>query len=190
MTVRATVKTALVACAVASTFVWASAQGKGETFSATASVKAASGAAATAPVTVVISRTMAAAESDKLVAALKTGGAAGLKKAFAGVAPTGSVTIGNGKPTPTRMTIERPTDKGRLITIVTDEPLLFLGASLPGAKPKAGYDFGVIDIEVDSSGAGSGTLAPAATIKVSGSAVVVGDYGAESVRLVDVKRAK
>ena len=87
------------------------------------------------------------------------------------------------------MTIERATDKGRLITIVTDEPLLFLGASLPGAKPKAGYDFGVIDIEVDSSGAGSGTLAPAATIKVSGNAVVVGDYGAESVRLVDVKRA-
>ena len=190
MTVRAMARTALVACAIASAFVVAAAQGTGETLTATATVKGASGAAASAPVTIVITRTMAAAESDKLVAALKSGGAAGLRKAFDGVPPTGSVTIGNGKPTPTRMTIERPTDKGRLITIVTDQPLLFVGASLPGAKPKAGYDFAVIDVEVDGSGAGSGTLAPAATIKVSGNAIVVGDYGTESVRLVNVKRAK
>ena len=190
MTVRAMARTGLVACAIASAFVVAAAQGKGETLTATATVKAASGAAASAPVTIVITRTMAAEEADKLVAALKSGGAAGLKKALAGVKPTGSVTIGNGKPTPTRMTVERTTDKGRLITIITDRPLLFVGASLPGAKPKAGHDFGVLDIEVDSSGAGSGTMAPAATIKVSGNAIVVGDYGAESVRLVDVKRAK
>ena len=190
MTVRAMARTGLVGCAIASAFVLAAAQGKGETLTATATVKAASGASASAPVTIVIARTMDAAESDKLVAALKSGGAAGLRKAFDGVPPTGSVTIGNGKPTPTRMTIVRPTDKGRLITIVTDQPLLFVGASLPGAKPKAGYDFAVIDVEVDASGAGSGTLAPAATIKVAGNAIVVGDYGAESVRLVDVKRAK
>ena len=190
MTVRATAKIGMVAFAIASAFVLAAAQGKGETFTATASVKAASGAAATAPVTIVISHTTTPDEANKLVAALKSGGAAGLRKALAGVKPTGSVAIGSGKPTPTRMTVERTTDKGRLITIVTDQPLLFLGASLPGAKPKEGFDFGVIDIEVDASGAGSGTIAPAATIKVTGNAIAVGDYGAESVRLVDVKPAK
>ena len=199
MTVRGRGRTALAAFVIAAAgltgvaaagALTVAAQGKTETLTATATVKGAGGATASAPVTVVISRTMPAEEVEKLVAALNTGGADALRKAFAGVAPTGSVRIGNGTATPTRMTIVRATDKGRLLTIVTDQPLLFVGGSLPGAKPKAGYDFGVLDIEVDASGAGSGTLAPAATIKVSGNAIVVGDYGAESVRLVDVKRAK
>ena len=106
------------------------------------------------------------------------------------MAPTGSVRVGDRAEVPTRLTLERRTDKGRLLTILTDQPLLFIGASLPGAKPKAGYDFAVIDIEIDDAGRGSGTLAPAATIKASGTAIVVGDYGSEAVRLVDVKRAK
>ena len=190
MTVRGTAATGLAAFVIAAAVSTAGAQGKGETLTATATVKAAGGAAASAPVTIVISRTMAAEEAGKLVAALKDGGAEGLRKAFAGVPPTGSVRIGNGTATPTRMTVERTTDKGRLLTIVTDQPLLFVGASVPGAKPKAGYDFAVLDIELDASGTGSGTIAPAATIKVAGNAIVVGDYGAESVRLVDVKRAK
>jgi hypothetical protein len=63
-----------------------------------------------------------------------------------------------------------------LITIVTDTPLLFLGAGVPGAKPKDGYDFAVVDLEVDASGAGSGTLAPAANVTLKGSAFVVEDY--------------
>ena len=107
-----------------------------------------------------------------------------------GVAPTGSVRIGNRTEVPTRMSLERRTDKGRLLTIVTDQPLLFVGAALPDAKNRAGYDFAVIDIEVDDAGRGSGTLAPAATIRASGTAVTVADYGSEAVRLVDVTRAK
>jgi hypothetical protein len=190
MSIRGTAGTALAAFAMAAAVMSATAQGTGETLTATATVKAASGATASAPVTIVISRTMPPEEADKLVAALKTGGAAGLRKALAGVPPTGSIRIGNGDPIDTRMAIARTTDKGRLLTIVSDQPLLFVGASLPGAKPKAGYDFSVLDIEVDAAGSGSGTLAPAATIKVSGNAIVVGDYGAERVQLLDVKRAK
>jgi hypothetical protein len=49
---------------------------------------------------------------------------------------------------------------------------------VPGAKPRDGYDFAVIDIEVDAAGAGSGTLAPAAKVTVNGSASVVEDYDA------------
>jgi hypothetical protein len=100
------------------------------------------------------------------------------------------VRVGNGKPTQTRLTVERTTDKGRLLTIVADQPILFLGAGLPDSKPKAGYDFAVIDIEVDAKGSGTGTFAPAATVKVNAGAVVVADYGSEAVRLVDVRRAK
>ena len=77
-----------------------------------------------------------------------------------------------------------------MIIIVTDKPLLFLGAGFPGAKPKAGYDFAMIDLEVDASGAGSGTLAPAAKITLKGSAFVVEDYASELVKLTGVSRAK
>jgi hypothetical protein len=77
-----------------------------------------------------------------------------------------------------------------LVTIVTDTPLLFLGAGVPGAKPRVGYDFAVIDLEIDARGAGSGTLAPAAKVTVKGSAFVVEDYASELIRLAAVKKAK
>lgn len=166
------------------------AQGAPEVFTATAAVKGAGGAAATAPVTVTIDRKMAPSEADPLVAAFKTGGAAALRKALVGVKPTGTVQVGAGKATPSRLTIERATGGGRLLTIVTDEPLLFLGAGVPGSKPKEGFDFAVLDIQVDAKGAGSGTLAPAAKIKVNEGAFVVEDYGGETVRLTAVKKTK
>jgi len=161
-----------------------------ETFAATATVKGASGATASAPITVTIDRKMSQTEADSLLEAFRAGGAAGLRKALQGVAPTGSVTLGKGPATPTRLTLERPVEKGRLLTIVTDKPLLFLGASLPEAKAKAGHDFAVLDLEVDASGQGSGTLAPAAKIAIKGGAVVVDDYGSELVRLTSVKTVK
>jgi hypothetical protein len=161
-----------------------------ETFSATAAVKTAGAATASAPVTVVVDRKMPQAEADKLVGAFKTGGPAALRKALVGVAPTGTVQLGSGAATPTRLTIERATDKGRLLTIVADQPILFLGAGVPGAKPKEGYDFAIIDIEVDAKGAGSGTLAPAAKVTVKNGVFVVDDYGAELVRLTAVKKVK
>ena len=118
-----------------------------------------------------------------MTAAFKAGGEAALRKALVGIAPTGSVKIGAGNPTPTRFTVERPTSNGRLLTILTDQPLAFVGAGVPGAKPKEGYNIAVIDIEVDAKGSGSGSLAPAAKIKMNGDAFVVDDYGTEAVRV-------
>jgi hypothetical protein len=167
----------------------ANAQGA-ESFTATATVKTAGAATANAPVTIVVDRKMSQAEADKFVGVFKTGGAAALRKALVGVAPTGSISLGSGKPTPTRLTLERATDKGRLLTIVTDQPILFLGAGVPGAKPKEGYEFAIVDIEVDAKGGGSGTLAPAAKVTVKQGVFVVDDYAAELVRLTDVKKVK
>ncbi len=161
-----------------------------ETFTASATVKTASGATASAPVTITIDRKMPQGEADALLAAFNSGGVEGLRKALVGVAPTGSVRLGTGEPTPTRLAVERPTGSGRLLTLVTDKPILFLGAGLPGAKPREGYDFAVIDLEVDESGSGTGTLAPAATVTSKAGAFVVQDYGAELVRLTGVRRVK
>jgi hypothetical protein len=162
----------------------------GETFTGTASVKGAGGAAATAPITVTVDRTTPQKEADTLVAAFKSGGAAALRKALAGVSPTGSVKLGGGEAVATRLTIERTTDKGRLVTILVDKPVLFVGGSLPGAKAKEGYDFAILDLEIDAKGGGKGTLAPAARLKATDSAFVVEDYGSEPIQLTAVTSKK
>jgi hypothetical protein len=161
-----------------------------ETFTGTAAVKGAGGAAATAPITVTVDRTTPQPEADKLVATFKSGGAAALRKALAGVAPTGSVKLAAGEAVTTRLTIERTTDKGRLVTILVDKPVLFVGGSLPGAKAKEGYDFAILDLEIDAKGGGTGTLAPAARLKATEHAFVVEDYGTEPVRLTALKSTK
>ena len=167
-----------------------SAQSGAEKFSATAAVKTASGASATAPVVIDVTRKMTQQEADKMTSAFAAGGIAALRKALTGVAPTGTIQIGNGKPTPTRLTLERPSDRGRLLTIVTDTPLIFIGASAPNAKPKEGFDFGIVDLTIDAQGSGSGTMSPAAKVTVKQGVFVVDEYSGEVVRLTDVKKAK
>jgi hypothetical protein len=167
-----------------------SSQTTSETFSATAAVKTASGAQANAPVTITVTHKMSQAEADKYTGAFAKGGVAELRKALTGVAPTGSIQIGNGKATPTRLTLERPSDRGRLLTIVTDQPLMFLGAGMPDAKPKQGFDFGIVDITVAANGTGTGTMSPAAKVTVKQGVFVVDEYSGELVRLTDVKKVK
>jgi hypothetical protein len=164
------------------------AQAPPEVFTATATVKTADGKTASAPLTIQIDRKMSKSEAEGLVAAFRTGGAAALRKALVGVPPTGTVKIGTGKVTPTRFTIERPVGDGRLLTILTDKPLVFIGGAAPGAKPKADYDFAVIDLQVDAKSEGSGTVSPAAKLKLNQDALVVDDYSGEVVRLTAVKK--
>jgi hypothetical protein len=166
------------------------AQAPGETFSANATVKAASSATASVPVTITVDRKMAPDEADRFVAAFTSGGVAALRKALVGVKPTGSVRFGGGPATTTRLAIERATEKGRLLTIVADQPIAFVGAGQPSAKPKEGYDFAVLDFVVDAAGKGQGTFAPAAKITVKQGTFIVEDYSSELVRLTDVRKVK
>jgi hypothetical protein len=190
MHLRHTVCTVLLLMAGAAVVASVPARDAAETFTATATVKAAGGATANAPVEIVIERKTSEGEATRLREAFTAGGEAAFRKALVGMAPTGSIRLGGGNQTATRVTLERPTDKGRLLTIVTDKPILFLGAGVPGAKPKEGYDFAILDIEVSPAGAGSGTLSPAAKVTVKEGAFVVGDYASELIRLTDVKKVK
>ena len=74
------------------------------------------------------------------------------------------------------------------VTITIDRKMPEAG--VPGAKPKVGYDFAVVDLELDARGDGSGTLAPAAKVTVKGSEFVVDDYASELVLLTSVKKVK
>jgi hypothetical protein len=161
-----------------------------ETFSATAAIKTASGAQATAPVTITVTRKMSQAEADKLTSAFSAGGVAALRKALTGVAATGTIQIGTGKASSTSLTLERPSDRGRLLTIVSDHPLMFIGAGLPEAKPQQGFDFGIVDLVIAENGTGSGTMSPAAKVTVKQGVFVIDEYSGELVRLTNVKKVK
>jgi hypothetical protein len=157
-----------------------------ETFRATATVTTPGGTTATSPVTVTVDRATSDREVETLTTAFKTAGAPALRKALEGMRPTGTIKIGDGPLTPTRITLDRATDKGRLLTIVTDVPLVFLGAGTPHAKPREGYEFAVLDLEVGRDGSGWGLLAPAARITVKQGVFIVEDYASEPVRLTSV----
>jgi hypothetical protein len=167
----------------------AHAQAKGEIFTGTATVKTAGGVSET-PMAFTLDRKMAPGEADAMLAAFKTGRAAGLRKALAGATATGSVHIGAGKPIPSRLIIERATATGRRITIVTGQPLAFVGSGAPGTKPKPGADFALIELSVDAAGTGTGTVAAATAVTVDRGAFVVADPTAETVRLTGVKKVR
>jgi len=81
----------------------------------------------------------------------------------------------------------RRTGGGRLITAVTDTAIVHIGAGAPDAPPKAGFDLGLVLLDLPASGSGSGELVPAAKIRVDQQgAIVTDDYSDVVVRLSDV----
>ena len=84
---------------------------------------------------------------------------------------------------------QRETPKGRVISIVTDAPVYFVGAGLPDAKPRAGFDVAVGLLNMDSSGVGEGTMALAAKVKpAADNGVEIQDYATEPVKLVSIMK--
>ena len=182
----------LRACAVnASALLLAAAvvaaQPRGETFTADATVARPSGGTASAKLTAVVQAFATDAERDALIAAVGKGGTAA-RDLLAGKKDAGSVQVGTTK-TAVKYAYARTTGSGRLITLVTAQPIHFVGGDLPDAKPKAGYDLGLVLLNVDPSKPGNGEVAPAAKVKVDAQkAIVTEDYGAEVVRLSNVVR--
>ncbi|HEX6975558.1 MAG TPA: hypothetical protein VF147_14230, partial [Vicinamibacterales bacterium] len=82
---------------------------------------------------------------------------------------------------------QKDTPKGRVISVVTDKPAYFVGAGVPGAKPRAGFDVAVIQLIMDKANVGEGSMAAAARVKPGGEAgVEVEDYATEPIKLSSV----
>jgi hypothetical protein len=157
-----------------------------ETITATARLKTAGGVEGSAPVTVIVERFSTDAERQELVAALTQGGSTGARDLLVTHSPIGTVRVG-ATHTAIKYANVRPTGDGRLITVVTATPIAYLGASLPGAPPKAGFDLGLVMLNVATSGAGYGELVPAATLRLNEQgAIVTDDYSSEVVTLSNV----
>jgi hypothetical protein len=164
------------------------AQAGAETFSATASVKGPQGAI-TAPVAVVIERYTTDAERSKALEALKAGGTAALRQALEAMPAIGHIEAGQRR-SPIKYAYARPVGAGRLVTVISDKPIAYLGEKLPNPKAKAGYDLAFALLNLPASGKGSGELGPAVKVRIDAGAIVTEDYAAEVVTLTDVEQKK
>jgi hypothetical protein len=159
-----------------------------ETITATAQTKTAGGATASAPLTVTLDRLSTETEREQVMAALKKDGSAAVRALLDTWKPIGSVRLG-GTQSSVKYAFARPAGGGRLITVVTGSAIAFVGAGLPGAAPRAGFDLGLVLLDVPASGAGSGELAPATKLALNKEgALVTDDYGTATILLSNVTR--
>lgn len=167
------------------------AQGMTEVFTATATGKDATRSAAV-PVKIVLNGYLTEAERDAAVAALKAGGTTGLQQALEKMKDLGTIEA-KGITTPIKYAYSRSMGPGagRMVTLVTAKPILYIGGDAAGAKPKAGYDVAIALLILDPDEKGDGEINPAAKLKLDDQgAVVTEDYGAVKVWLKNVAKAK
>ena len=164
------------------------AQTTSDTFTATATIKGGA-VKASAPVSIRVTRYSSEQERATLLKAAKDQGNA--KKVLAGLTDAGSIQIGDRR-TAIKYAFRTVTDTGELVTVATAEPIVYLGAGMPDAKPQAGYDIAVAILDVKKAATGgTGELAPAAKLTIENSgALKLQDYGPTVVWLQDLKRAK
>ena len=163
-----------------------------ETFDLTATASAGPGAVGTltVPMVLQIDRYTPAHARTTMTDALKYSGYSGFLNELREAPIAGSLTIGDQKWT-VRWARQLPSASGRVISIVTDKPVAFVGGGKTDAKPKAGYEVAVAQFTIDASGKGTGTMAAAARVKPGGeTGVRIDDYAEKPVTLAAVVRAQ
>src|SRR6185295_7016514 len=107
---------------------------------------------------------------------LKFNGYSGFLTALRKAPDVGYVDL-NGQKTLIRWARETPSGAGRTIVVVTEKPVFFISGGRSNAKPRAGYEVALVQLQVDAKGSGTGTMAAAARIKAGGeTGVQVDDY--------------
>ena len=160
-----------------------------ESFSANAQVTGSEGAAATV-VAMKVDRYSADADRDAVAKALADGGYAAFLAALRKAPVVGTVTFG-GQTFDIRWARQQPIANGRMITLVTDKPIFFVGGGNVNAKPREGFDVALVKFKMDDGGVGfDGTMAAAANVKAGGeTGVQVGDYADKPITLRTITRA-
>lgn len=158
-----------------------------ETFNARASVGSQEGRG-DAYLTIRVDRYSDEKDIAAMEKALKDGGSAAFVLALRRAPIVGHLEVGN-KTFAIRWARQKPNDKGRVISLVVDSPVYFVGGGVPGAKSREGFDTAVVQLTMDTSGLGEGRVAAAAKVKPGGeTGVEIEAYDAEPVKLTSVKR--
>jgi len=162
--------------------------GAPETFSANATAVKSGSAAASATIQIHIERYTPDFDRTAVETALKTGGYPAFLTALRKAPDVGYVRHGDAK-TIIRWARQTDAPKGRRIVVVTEKPIFFLGGGSADAKPRAGYEVAVIEMNIDDVGLGTGTMAAAARVKPGGEAgVQIDDYAETPIKLATVRR--
>lgn len=159
-----------------------------ETFTASAQVLG-NNAGSSAQVTIQINQYTSEKDRTTIQEALRIGGYQGFLPALRSAPDVGYVEM-NGRKVTARWARQQPTEKGRTISIVTDAPIFFVGGGNVDAKPRAGFEVAVIQLDVDSIGLGTGSMAAAARVRPGGpTGVQIDDYAEAPVKLVTVRKS-
>jgi hypothetical protein len=124
-------------------------------------------------------------EKAMLIQTLQSGGASALRKAI------GKLKMGRMSPTgSTGVTINaafsRPTEKGRIVTLVSERTLGFW--ELRNAGRSTDYDLGFAVLELDDKDKGQGVLIPAAELGFKDNTLEVESYGNNPLKLMGVQK--
>jgi hypothetical protein len=156
-----------------------------ETFTATAALKGSAGATVSTPVTVSIRQYTSAGDREEMLKALKKGQSEARAYLSKGK-DLGSIQIG-ARQTPIKYAYAYMTPTGRLISIAAIVPIALPDTGTPQAQTRAGFDVGVIFLDLPASGAASGQLIPNASVRVDADgAIVAEDASGDVVRLTNV----
>ena len=143
----------------------------------------------TVPMIIQLDRYTAEYERTKMTDGLKYGGYPGFLKALRDAPAAGSLEVA-GEKFVIRWAREVPTESGRTLSFVTDSPVFFVGGGRRGAKPTAGYEVAVVQLTLDKTGHGQGTMAAAARVKPGGeTGVRIDSYAETPVKLTASVRA-
>ncbi len=113
----------------------------------------------------------------------------GFSRPFGTRPRSGSSCSAAGQPYAIRYAREKVEAGVRTIVVVTDRPVFFVGAGRADAKPRAGYEVAVLQIQLDGTGRGRGTMAGAARVRPDGDGgVLLDDYAEEPIALTNVTR--
>ena len=169
------------------TFAVPSARAQGDTFTATAALKGSGGATVSTPITVSIRQYTSDGDREEMLAALKK--SLSEARAFLGKKKDlGSIQIG-GRQTTIKYAYAYMTPTGRLVSIAAIVPIALPDTGTPQAQPRAGFDAGVIFLDLPASGAASGQLIPNASVRVDADgSIVAEDSSGDVVRLTNVAK--
>jgi len=160
-----------------------------ERFTATAAVKNATGATAPVALTIVVDKFSTDAEREALLKVLKDGGTAG-RELLARRRAVGSLQVGT-RSTPIKYAYAASAGDRRQITVVTGSPIALDGAGGAAPATTSGFDFGLVLLDVPSSGPGTGDLVPATKIRVEpDNTIVTEDASPNLIKLSNVTVSK
>ena len=102
----------------------------------------------------------------------------------------GQLIVGGSKPYAIRYAREKIEAGARTIVLVTDRPVYFIGGGQgQPTKPREGFEVSVVQIQIDATGKGSGTMAGAARVRPDvGDGVRLDDYADQPIALTGVTR--